>query len=256
MFASKEYIDISRDFVCVRIDSYESEAHQKWVRNFLNGRFENSVFCVLTPDGREWVTSADRGPQMVLGHRDPVGSMERILLEFSAKEDSSNAVVQDFHSFRQALNVAAADQRVLMLVNAPAEKEKELRESLRAVANDERIVGRFHIDFDQGDDWKKSIDGTKPEHGIVLINPGEFGQSGKVMKQVSLDASADELVAALTTANGKFASSTEKKVYSEHVAKGRAKGVYFESAVPYGEDRDGDGEIDRRGGPRRGRPSR
>ena len=54
-------------------------------------------------------------------------------------------------------------------------------------------------------------------------------------------------------ANTKFAASTKKKVYSTHVAKGEAAGIYFEGNVPYGEDRDGDGEIDHRGGGRRSR---
>lgn len=176
--------------------------------------------------------------------------MLQFSLMYPPKADSSEAIVQDFHSFRQALNVASADQRVLVLVNAPAETEKQLRDSLRAVSNDPSIVGRFHFDFDQGDQWKKSIQGASDEHSIVLINPGEFGLTGKVMKQLPLTASTDEILSALNDANELYAKTTEKKVYSTHVAKGRKEGIHFEGAVPYGEDRDGDGEIDRKGGSR------
>lgn len=222
------------------------------MRRFLGGRFENSVFCILSPDGREWLTRANRGPEMVLGRRGAASAMERIALEYPAKADLDEAIVQDFHSFRQALNVASADQRVLVLVNAPADRERELRESLRAVASDDRVTGRFHIDFEQGDEWKEKIEGTGDKPGIVLINPGEFGMSGSVIKQLPLDVDAETLVSAMTAANKSFARTTKKKVYSQHVAKGRAEGVYFEGAVPYGEDRDGDGEIDHRGPPQRG----
>ena len=184
--------------------------------------------------------------------------MESIALQYPAKAELDEAIVQDFDSFRQALNVASADQRVLVLIHAAEQQESQLRESLRAVANDEGIVGRFHFDFDHGDAWKKSIDGSKDKSGIVLINPGEFGMSGRVMKYLPLDVAAADLITALTDANAEFAKTTQKKVYSEHVAKGHSKGVYFEGAVPYGEDRDGDGKIDRghRAGPRELGPSR
>ncbi len=212
------------------------------------------MFCILSPDGREWLTNANRGPEMVLG-RSSVQRMESFALQYPAKADLREAIVQDFHSFRQALNVASADQRVLVLVNASQDQETQLRDSLRQVASDDRIVGRFHFDFERGEAWKKQIEGTQQGSGIVLINPGEFGMTGKVMKQLPLDVPAVELIAALTEANEGFAKTTKKKVYSEHVAKGQASGVYFEGAVPYGEDRDGDGKIDRGrgGGPPRGR---
>ncbi len=40
-----------RKGVCVRIDWYESESHQRYVHHFLNGRFENRIFVVLPPSG-------------------------------------------------------------------------------------------------------------------------------------------------------------------------------------------------------------
>ena len=177
--------------------------------------------------------------------------MRRIALRYPAKAKLSEAIVPDFHSFRQALNVASADQRVLVLVNVPADQEKELRQSLRGVANETSMVGRFHFDFEQGDGWKKNIQGTGDDAGIVLIRPGEFGMKGEVISQLPTDATTSDIINALTAANAKFAATTEKKVYSSHVAKGQAAGIYFEGNVEYGEDRDGDGQIDHRGGQRR-----
>ena len=220
------------------------------MRTFLGGRFENSVFVLLSPTGQDWLSRANRGPHQVFGGSS-VAQMQRVALRYPAKADLSEALVQDFHTFRQALNVASADQRVLVLVHAPKHREPELRKSLRGVANDPRIVGRFHFDFECDDVWRASIANAKPDHGVVLIHPGEFGLKGRRLAQLPLEIDHKTLIKALLDANQRFARTTPKKVYSQHVQKGRQQGIYFEGAVPYGEDRDGDGQIDRRGPPRR-----
>ena len=234
----------------MRIDSYESEAHQRYVRTFLDGRFENSAFCMLEPNGQTWLTRASRGPEQVLGRGNATAQLERLALQFPAKADLGDSIVQDFHSFRQALNVAAADQRVLVVVHAP-QGQSELRESLKQVANDRRIEGRFHFDFEPGNEWVQKVDGAMTKPGIILVRPGEFGMTGKQMAYLPLDATASQVIETMLQANATFARTTKKKVYSEHVSRGRAQGIYFEGAVPYGEDRDGDGVIDH-GGSRRG----
>jgi hypothetical protein len=236
----------------VRIDSYETKEHQEYVRTFLDGRFENSAFCLLAPNGQDWLTRAGRGPEMVLGHRSSVIQMKTVAAKYPDKQDGSQAIVQDFHSVRQALNVASADQRVLVVVSGPVDKTKELRTSLQSVTNDGRIVGRFHFDFDETIDWHKQIKDLKAEPSIIVIRPGEFGMDGTVMSQLPLDANNSEIVNTLLTANSEFAKTTKKKVYSSHVSKGTKLGIYFDSVVPYGEDRNGDGKIDHRGGPPRG----
>ncbi len=244
---------MSRKFVCVRIDSYESEQHQEWVRGFLNGAFANSAFCILSPDGQEKLTRGGRGPQMSMGRGNEIAVAERIARQYKSTADLRKAVIEDFHSFRQALNVASADQRVLVLVSGPVAKLDTARLSLRTVASDPRIIGRFHFDFDSDNAWVKSIAGSDGSVGIVAIRPGEFGLKGEVLAQLPLDSDNDKILDTLIAANTTFAKTTAKKMYATHVAKGKKLGIYFESAVPYGEDRDGDGEIDR--SPRRSRSS-
>ena len=190
---------------------------------------------------------------MVLGRQSSVNRMDLVAALYPATADVKDALVQDFHSVRQALNVAAADQRVLVLVNGPKDQLEPLRTSLRTVTNDDRIVGRFHFDFDESDDWKKTITGLADGPGMVVIRPGEFGIDGTVMNQLPLDAKSSHIIETLLAANAEFAGTTEKKVYSEHVSKGEDLGIYFEGAVPYGEDRDGDGKIDHTGPRRSGR---
>lgn len=251
----------------MRLESYESEAHQKMVRSFLNGRFENTAFCLLAPDGEERLSRTGRAPWMAFStRRGPRGQsgeaevkgtiteMEKVAKDFQAK-DIDKPVVQDFHSFKQALNVASGDQRLLLYVAIPEDKQDALRETLSPVFGDEEVIGRFHSNFfSKGSDekWSEVIDGEESETGLFIIQSDKFGQAGKVVKQLAIDAKPAEIKTALLSANEEFAKKEERKVYKDHVAEGRREGVEFETGMPYGEDRDGDGEIDHRGGRGRG----
>tara|TARA_R110002096_G_scaffold24760_32_gene78082 strand:- start:1358 stop:2050 length:693 start_codon:yes stop_codon:yes gene_type:complete len=230
------------------------------VRRFLNGRFENSAFCILDPTGQEWLTRSGRGPEQVLGHdvSSVVKQMDSIAAAYRPRGESGDDVVQDFHTFRQALNVASADQRVLLLVAGTEAELAKQRGSLKPVANDDSVIGRFHIDLDSTGKWKEPLgEKSAPDSGFFLIHPGEFGLEGEVIEKLPLGTGSVELLAALDNARKAYASGTEKKTYSTHVAKGRQEGIYFEGAVPYGEDRDGDGVIDHRvGGKDRREPPR
>jgi hypothetical protein len=182
--------------------------------------------------------------------------MEKVAKRYTPKGDPKSPVVQNFHSFRQALNVASGDQRLLLFVSAPEGNQEEIQKTLSSVMGDRKIVGRFHADFigKKGDEnWQEAVSGVRStaNSAIFVIQSGTFGQKGTVLKQLSVDADAEEIKAALLSANESFAKKEKRKVYSTHVADGRRKQIYFEGGVEYGEDRDGDGKIDHRGGGRR-----
>ncbi|MCH2203135.1 MAG: hypothetical protein MK102_14280 [Fuerstiella sp.] len=104
--------------------------HQEFVRTFLDGRFENSAFCLLAPNGQDWLSRGGRGPEMVLGYNSAANELAAVAAGYPAKADLKRAMVPDFHSVRQALNVASADQRVLVLTNGSTEQLRPLIESL------------------------------------------------------------------------------------------------------------------------------
>lgn len=228
------------------------------VRGFLDGRFENTAFCLLAPDGKERLSRSGRAPWMAFGRQDEntIAEMEKIAKQYPPKGDAKTPLVQDFHSFKQSLNVASGDQRLLLYVAAEAEQQDDLRDKLSAVLGDDELVGRFHSDFySKGSDenWAEVIDGEKSKSGLIIIQSDKFGQKGRVVRQLALGAEPKEIKSALLDANQRFAKSEERKVYSEHVSEGHREGVQFDTVMPYGEDRDGDGKIDFRGGrsPRR-----
>ncbi len=244
-------IGATRDFVCVRIDSYESQANQEIVRSYLRGRFENTAFCVLAPDGETRLTRSGRGPHHA--SRD-FRDIAAIAARYRREGDPADARVPDFNSFKLALNVASADQRVLVLVAADGDRLEGAERRLRPLAWRGDIVGRFHYDFeDRPEAWREALLQPRGGEGIYLVKPGTFGLEGEVLAKLPIDAPVAEIGEAMAGANREFAAGTEKKVYSEHVREGRRGGKRIEMAMPYGEDRDGDGEIDFRGGMRRRR---
>ena len=264
MFSQEDFINASRQFVCVRLESYESEEHQKIVRSFLNGRFENTAFCLLAPDGKERLSRSGRAPWMAFSpRRGPRGeggdaemkttldAMEKVAKKSRTKGALSKPVVQDFHSFKQSLNVASGDQRLLLYAAVKENQQGALKKTLSRVFGDKQIIGRFHSDFfsaDTDEDWAKSVEGEKSKQGLLIIQSDKFGQHGKVLKQLPATASTKEIKTALLEANQAFAKSEQRKVYKDHVSDGRRQHIEFENAMPYGEDRDGDGKIDHRGG--------
>ena len=71
------------------------------------------------------------------------------------------------------------------------------------------------------------------------------------MASLPIDSSTADIKKALLKANEDFVKTTDKKNYREHVQKGRRQGIEWSMPMEFGEDRDGDGVIDHRGGQRR-----
>lgn len=129
---------------------------------------------------------------------------------------------------------------------------KAAHKSLPALSNDSAIIGKFHYDFESdASTWKKILTGDLSESRIKIIVPDQFGQTGKVVNSLPLDTKTEDLKKALLAANETFAKTTAKKNYGSHVQQGRHQGIQWTMPMEFGEDRDGDGKIDHRGGPRR-----
>ena len=230
------------------------------VRELLNGSFQNTAFCLLAPDGEERLSRSGRSPLQSLVRRGrglaseqltdiTVAAMEKVAKKYQPDGDPTTPIVQDFHSFRQALNVASGDQRLLLFVVAPLGDQQAVAKTLSPVMGDPDVIGRFHVDLigEKGDEkWIESVSEAEPDFGpsIYVIQSDKFGQQGTVLKQLPANADPEQIKSALLSANKLFASREQRKVYSQHVIDGRRQRVFFEGGVEYGEDRDGDGEID------------
>ena len=144
-----------------------------------------------------------------------------------------------------------------MFVDADKTEVQKLSPTLQELFADEEIIGRFHLDSagEEDSEWGESIEGSESNPAINIIRAGKFGQDGAIMSRLPLDSSLDEIKARLLADNRKFTATEERKIYASHVMEGKRAGVKFETEIPYGEDLDGDGEIDKRrsrGGSRSG----
>ena len=72
-----------------------------------------------------------------------------------------------------------------------------------------------------------------------------------MVKALPIDTKIKVLMDTMISANQDYADTTDKKVYSSHVSKGKRLGKTIKMAMPFGEDRDGDGAIDHRAGSKR-----
>ncbi len=271
MFSTQKFVAASRDFVCVRLETYESKEHQDLIRKFLNGRMENTAFCILDPKGEEQLTRASRSPASVLGaegrgpgatkgtNEEVIAEMKGIASSYRPRGNDDEMLLQDFHSFRQALNVASGDQRLLVFIAAGEREQSSARSNLRPVFADDEVIGRFHLDFgdpEEDSEWASSLTNLKSKSGIIVIQADTFGQKGEVVAQLPITAGKAAIKATLLSANESFAASEKRKVYSDHVAEGRRENIFFETVMPFGEDHDGDGEIDTRRGKGKGKGKR
>lgn len=230
----------------MRLGSYESKEHQDMVRDLLKGSFQNTAFVVYAPDGKTKLTRSGRGPQHALG-REVIESMEKIAKKYKQKGDDKDAILQDFHSFKQSLNVAAADQRLLVLIVAEGEKLAEAQKQVQKVFTDKETIGKFHYDTlsrETDRQWNKKLTNSELKPSFVIVRPDTYGQEGEVIAQLPINSTATEIKTALLKGNKAYNSDEERKTYNEHVKEGRAKGITFENTMPPGEDRDGDGKID------------
>jgi len=69
LFSTEKFIEASRDFVCIRVETYESKRSEAMVRQLLRGKFENTSMAIFNPDGTEQLTRGARSPEQVFSER-------------------------------------------------------------------------------------------------------------------------------------------------------------------------------------------
>lgn len=253
LFSQKSFIEASKKFVCVRLGSYESKEHQDMVRDLLGGSFQNTAFVVYAPDGKTKLTKSGRSPKHAFG-KETLAGMEQIASNYEPTNTDGAPIITEYHSFKQALNASSASQRLLVYTVPETKVDTTLKSTLTAVFNDPAVTGRYFFDSSNEGDakWSTHIAGVNQPTGTFIIHPSKFGQSGTVLQALPLSATAEEIKAALATANATYAKTEQRKVYSEHVAEGRKQEIDYKNTMPHGEDRDGDGKIDPK--PTKGQP--
>ena len=245
--ADQDVIAASRKFVCIRLATYENADENEVLKGVFapGGVLQNTVFALMSPDGRTSLVRAGRSPAWAFGgqvgrgiHQQPpevIGkmaqTMEAIALAYPGKDKPVGRVPLPYLAdIKLALNVAAADRLPLVAVFGNAAQRKQMEQQLEPMAWADEFLGRaLYVPVTHLEEFK-AITVLNTQSGYVVIQPDIFGLKGKVIQEISLLSTAAQLKQALSKAVGRHQPST--LTYEQHRSQGAAAGQRWESKTP------------------------
>jgi hypothetical protein len=227
-----EVIAASREFVCVRLATYEDPVEAKFVQGLVrtrSGDVENTAFALLAPDGKTKLSRSARGTEQVYPDAAAMAAdMRRVVGRYSPKAAVTSLPLAA--NPRLGLDVAAADGLPLVVIvgKDPATRQRLVDRLARFAWTDE-CIGRFV--YAEGTAAEViGASGTTVHPGVVVIAPDRFGQKGTVLRQVGAEATADAVSEALRGSVREFRAPV--KSFPTHVREGQQLGVFWETRVP------------------------
>lgn len=232
-----EVIAASRKFVCIRLATYEDKEEAAFLKSLWVGRsgeVENTLFTILSPDGKRTLVHPSRSPRHEYEDAGAMAaSLKRIAGEHELRKDAGEKTppLPLVANVRLALDVAACDGRPLVVLRVGDEAaRKALAEKLTAAAWSEKFLGQFVFVTATSLKELEAVEGVEAKEGLVVIEPDRFGQKGKVLKQVGSEVSAERLRDGLRSALERH-ERAEKNAF-EHIRAGRREEVFWETVVP------------------------
>jgi hypothetical protein len=231
-----EVIAAARDFVCVRLMTYENPFENDFLKTFditRSGEVENTTFAILAPDAQTRLVRASRSARNTF--RDAAAmaeSMARIAKRYPGKPTAGDPPpLPTVATVRLAVDVAAADnQPLLVVVGEDEATRKRLTDRLRPLAWGEKFRGRFVYATAAGSKDLTEIEGATRAAGVLIAEPSKFGLSAKVIGQLPATASADDLARGLDAALASFHRTAAE--HRSHVRAGKQEGAFWEPALP------------------------
>jgi len=235
-------IKASQKFVCIRLATYEDKKETAFLTKIYTGRsgeLENTVFCLLTPDGKQPLSRAGRSPNF--SFHSPSNLADEIVAlsaKYPAKPVKANSspVFPKIKNFRLGLNVASCDNLPCVVIIGKDKQEVEKTQAkLNEVIWSDEIAGRFVFCSTTKIDDLKDIQDAEGKTiqitaGILAIQPGTYGIDGTVLEAIKLDLDAKELGGKLISIAKAF--EFKGKNHSQHVRSGNRQGIQWETEVP------------------------
>jgi hypothetical protein len=231
-----EVIAASRQFVCVRLLSYENADEGAFLKAFTvtrSGELENTVFTVLSADGKKQLARASRSARQTFGDAARMAeTMRRLAREHAPRgEAAGRPELPAMTNLRLAVNVAACDnQPLVVLFAADAKVRRSLEERLTALAWSDAFLGRFLYVTARDAAELAELTGAKAEAGVLVVQPDRFGRKGEVLRQVGADAAPEGLAKCLTEAAALHKRAL--RTFENHVREGQRQGVFWETVIP------------------------
>lgn len=228
----KDVIDASREFVCIRLATYEDPEEVKYLTQIFRGSggtLENTVYTMLSPDARKYLTRSGRSPDFAFsGAADMANQMRAFSKQYSAT--GHPAALPAMKDLRLSLDVAACDNMPLVVaISDDAEQRKALNAKLAEAAWSKPILGQYAFAPASTSGHAAAIKlAVKP--GIYALEPNAFGTTAKVLIRLEPGATADAITEALTGALAKF--NPPVKEARSHIDSGVQSGIYWKTATP------------------------
>ncbi len=216
-----EVVRASRQFVCIRLATYESFEEAQMLRGIFlggSGQVENTTFALLSPDGKTPLVYSGRSPDFAfVNSQQMADTMGRISDRYRGRASGELPTVVNL---RLAVNVAACDGLpVVALVSSDSTQLRNWQSRLAAVAWEPALLGKAIYCLD-----RRST--RKP--GLLVLAPGKFGMDSQTLGW--LDPDSATLSADLQRLlNGYHAA--EKNAH-DHIFEGNQRGVHWQTQIP------------------------
>ena len=176
--------------------------------------------------------------------------MREIAKEYPAKKgaDVFDRGLPLMENPRFALNTAACDTRLLVVVHADDEAElAKLTKRLTPVCWSDDIIGQFLYVATTDSESLSEIEGAEKKTGVLVVEPGSYGLTGKVIAHLPAKSTAKQIRKAL------LANQQDHPGYSKdsrrHVRQADRANARWKSATGMQEEKPSrGGDRRRRGG--------
>ena len=254
--SAKATVEASRPFVCIRLATYENQDEVDFMKTLyvsFTGEIANTMFALLSPDGKTRLSEADRSPAQVFGGviqrraSQPgaaeqnkaaaarmVESMAVISLAYPGKEGAAGGpqALPYLGDLRMAVNVAACDNQPLLVVYAenPGEAAR-LEKTLQPIAWSKEVIGRaLYVAVSDAAEYTRYIKGKKPGAGYALVAPEPYGRHATPLLTIDGETKPEnvhkQLIAALALYN------PPPKDFEKHEAEGLKAGIQWKPKTP------------------------
>jgi hypothetical protein len=222
----------AKNFVCIRLTSYEDETEKAFVGKLVKGEIGNTAFAILSPDAKP-VSPRGRGPGTVFKDAaDMAKGIDAISAKYPAKKIDGIPALPVTLTPLLGLVVAASEKQPLVVVLAEdANRRDELEAKVATLAWSKTFEGRFT--YATASSMKKELSNVKGvtiTEGVVLIEPDTFGLAGDVVKEVPSNQIAQKLEDAMRETNQKHVRVMRTK--AEHRALGYNEGIFYVPNLP------------------------
>jgi len=216
-----EVVQASRQFVCIRLATYESFEEAQVLRGIFlggSGQVENTTFALLSPDGKVPLVYSGRSPDFAFVNSGQMAStMGRISQHYRGRASGELPTVVNL---RLALNVGACDGLpVVALVSPDGNQLRNWQSRLAAVAWEPALLGRAIYCLDRR---------AAARPGLLVLAPSKFGLDGQPLGW--LDPDSPHLSRDLQTLLSRY--HTREKNAHDHIFEGNQKGVHWQTQIP------------------------